>query len=491
MLTFSLYADPKTFSIVLVLHKAKPGVIWDSPELEDFNMRPEASHDTINGDPGLHSTNASPNPREENTIHYQYQQTTECDGGQQRPNHFINTSIAALPSSVKKMAAAVLQTRITAILDVLTKAAVAEISQLIQDDSAVYQREMKRREDEIEGLKKRLQVTEKELKKVQASGLTRCSVGVQVEVLAVDLLTSRKESLPGNHLETFKNKMSSVTELEEEKPRLSDKSFASLHRVPKEPEAPSEPVKQTGPRCDEDEFSSLEFEMKIEQVEELVDQELSLPRADYSMADPSMSSEPKTDQRDTHLWPSLEDSAANEFSVHESCIGLEQYEQIPTDHCLAQVMKDPLNLRPDNTCNSFASAQGRNDREMRFEGGVANKYGQTRDSLGHAKASRPPNGIKHRQSFNTVPRSHAHLSTSAFSLPDMAPVRQNTQANNVGSKPFRCEECGKGFTQRMRLITHKRIHTGEKPYHCQLCGKMFSRQDNCLRHVRLHSAQGW
>uniref|UniRef100_A0A672JUX0 C2H2-type domain-containing protein n=2 Tax=Sinocyclocheilus grahami TaxID=75366 RepID=A0A672JUX0_SINGR len=56
-------------------------------------------------------------------------------------------------------------------------------------------------------------------------------------------------------------------------------------------------------------------------------------------------------------------------------------------------------------------------------------------------------------------------------------------------RPFRCEECGKGFTQRMRLITHRRVHTGEKPFRCQLCGKTFSRQDNCLRHVRLHSGQ--
>uniref|UniRef100_A0A673H719 C2H2-type domain-containing protein n=2 Tax=Sinocyclocheilus rhinocerous TaxID=307959 RepID=A0A673H719_9TELE len=56
-------------------------------------------------------------------------------------------------------------------------------------------------------------------------------------------------------------------------------------------------------------------------------------------------------------------------------------------------------------------------------------------------------------------------------------------------KPFRCEECGKGFTQRTRLITHRRVHTGEKPFCCQLCGKTFSRQDNCLRHVRLHSGQ--
>ncbi|TRY82218.1 hypothetical protein DNTS_023864 [Danionella cerebrum] len=61
--------------------------------------------------------------------------------------------------------------------------------------------------------------------------------------------------------------------------------------------------------------------------------------------------------------------------------------------------------------------------------------------------------------------------------------------DNWGLKAFRCEECGKGFTQRTRLVTHRRIHTGEKPFRCQLCGKTFARQDNCLRHMRLHTGK--
>lgn len=288
--------------------------------------------------------------------------------------------------------------------------------------------------------------------------------------------------------------MSSAQELKEEKPQLLDKTLASSHHVAKEPRVPPEPTNHREPGCDEEEFSSLEFEMKIEQVEELVDQELSLQRADYSMADPSMNSEHKTSQRDAHLWPSMEDSAVNEFSVPDGCIGLEQYDQISSDQCLAQVMKDSLSMHPDNTSSKHVDSYGSAlDREMHFEGNLAkdSEYGQIRDGLGNVKASRPSNSNKHRHAFGAVPRSHAHLSSSTFSMQDMVPVRQNTQSSQVGSKPFRCEECGKGFTQRMRLITHKRIHTGEKPYHCQLCGKMFSRQDNCLRHVRLHSAQGW
>ncbi|KAK0149666.1 Zinc finger protein 226 [Merluccius polli] len=54
-------------------------------------------------------------------------------------------------------------------------------------------------------------------------------------------------------------------------------------------------------------------------------------------------------------------------------------------------------------------------------------------------------------------------------------------------KPYKCQECGKSFTQKTRLNSHQSVHTGERPFSCQICGKLFSRQDNCVRHERFHS----
>ncbi|XP_017351921.1 zinc finger protein 614 isoform X2 [Ictalurus punctatus] len=91
------WEDERNASNTSGRNEAKPGVIWDSPDLEDFTMRPEASQDTTNTVPGHHSTNASPNPREDNSVHYEYQQSTECDAGQQRLSRLINTNNTALP----------------------------------------------------------------------------------------------------------------------------------------------------------------------------------------------------------------------------------------------------------------------------------------------------------------------------------------------------------------------------------------------------------
>ncbi|KAL6468083.1 hypothetical protein MHYP_G00237600 [Metynnis hypsauchen] len=61
--------------------EAKPGVVWDSPEVGDFNMntaqRPEGSQEAPNTSLGQRNMDVSPSPRE--NIIIQYHQATECD----------------------------------------------------------------------------------------------------------------------------------------------------------------------------------------------------------------------------------------------------------------------------------------------------------------------------------------------------------------------------------------------------------------------------
>lgn len=49
---------------------------------------------------------------------------------------------------------------------------------------------------------------------------------------------------------------------------------------------------------------------------------------------------------------------------------------------------------------------------------------------------------------------------------------------------YRCNVCGRGFTQQIDLQRHLTRHTGEKPFKCHLCKAQFIRADNLRKHAK-------
>jgi len=58
-----------------------------------------------------------------------------------------------------------------------------------------------------------------------------------------------------------------------------------------------------------------------------------------------------------------------------------------------------------------------------------------------------------------------------------------------GNRPFQCEMCPKSFTQLAHLQKHILVHTGEKPYSCVECQKLFSSASNLRTHARIHKRE--
>jgi len=102
----------------------------------------------------------------------------------------------------------------------------------------------------------------------------------------------------------------------------------------------------------------------------------------------------------------------------------------------------------------------------------------------HSQPSNLPRQHRHQQQHpHTLQQRHR---TSMVQFHSHHKPRHITTVTKERPKPFVCEHCDRGFSQRHHLKEHVRTHTGVKPFTCEVCSKTFAQRGTLNRHIQTH-----
>uniref|UniRef100_A0A668T504 C2H2-type domain-containing protein n=1 Tax=Oreochromis aureus TaxID=47969 RepID=A0A668T504_OREAU len=384
------------------------------------------------------------------------------------------------------------QSKLTSIMEMLTKAAVVEIGKLWEDGFALVQVELRRREIEIEALNRKLLLMEKERLAARAQTANNSSSSFSKREQQNKLLPPAGDVccvLSGPTIESVQTLSSDQSV--RDKVDISPNQGTSSPPQTEEKHSEQRKSDSTG-KDDEDLVVKLEDEDDVQIVEQVVDSDHSV-NSGAGPHEMNLNHQPAevVEEQESQQWLTVSVGDSDTADDSECFFEPKQLSQNLDSEIL--LIQNALDIF-DNSAEGAYS-----DRFMRDNETVQGASSKSRApvTFSQSQPSQPIEAINHsergmsirflseKQQPQTKNMSTFNTDNRLFHLNDPE-LHKTIAGRRIREKWYICPFCGKSFDRISHLEIHQRIHTGEKPYTCDTCGKCFSQRSNLRTHQRTH-----